>query len=205
MLIQPRYDAPTSAHVDAFVDAHILATLVTVGDDGTPHVGFYPFVRRGDGFELHLALGDPQLDDLRARPRCSVAFHRPLAFVPSHWTDHQDARHADTFHQSALFEGAADVVDDPDAVAAHMTVLLGRYQPEGGHRPFATGDDGFYAASYRRLAVVRVRVDAARTKFKVGQLMKASARENVADSLRTRGEGRDAEAAALSDEMAAPR
>jgi transcriptional regulator len=200
MLSHPQYEAPSRADADAFVDAQLLATLVTVAADGTPHVGYFPFVRTADGVELHLARPDEQLADLRTRPRCTIAFHRPLAFVPSHWTDAEDARHADSFHQSAVLEGEATVVDDPDAVAAHMTALLARYQPEGAHRPLAAGD-ALYARSYAKLAVVRVRIDRFRTKFKVGQQMAAAARAGVAERLRERGGEHDAEAATLSDAL----
>jgi hypothetical protein len=38
--------------LDRFVASQTLGRLVTVGDDGTPHIGLYPFLRDGDRVEL---------------------------------------------------------------------------------------------------------------------------------------------------------
>ena len=45
-------DIPT-AQVDAFVEAQELGRLISVGGDGTPHVGLYPFVRGERTIEPH--------------------------------------------------------------------------------------------------------------------------------------------------------
>jgi nitroimidazol reductase NimA-like FMN-containing flavoprotein (pyridoxamine 5'-phosphate oxidase superfamily) len=62
-------DAPPE-DVERFVQAQELGRLVTVGADGTPHVGLYPFVAAGGHVDLHLVRSDEQVADLRERPRC---------------------------------------------------------------------------------------------------------------------------------------
>jgi hypothetical protein len=57
MIFHHYYAQVPPAEIDRFVASQELGRLVTVGADGTPHVGLYPFVRQGAVVDLHLVLG----------------------------------------------------------------------------------------------------------------------------------------------------
>src|SRR5207237_488998 len=63
------YTNVPAAEIDRFVRAQELGRLVTVGADGTPHLGLYPFTYDGEAFEIHLVRSDEQIADLAARRR----------------------------------------------------------------------------------------------------------------------------------------
>jgi transcriptional regulator len=195
MIHYPEYsDVPPEA-VDAFVHETELARLVTVADDGTPHIGLYPFVYDGERVELHLHRADEQLADVAARPRCVFEVSDPLAVVPSYWLDPENAVMATAYHRTVVFACDAAVSFDPDALAAQQARLMARYQPEGGFRELAARDP-LYAGNLGRIAAVTLLVRERRIKWKLGQNRGPDVRAKVAEALRERGRPGDARAAA---------
>jgi predicted FMN-binding regulatory protein PaiB len=180
--------------VDAFVDAQELGRLITVGADGTPHIGLYPFVRSEGTVDLHLVREDEIAVDLRARPRCVFEVDEPLGVIPSYWVHAEYGGSATAYHRTVIFECTASVVDDPAAVAAQQQRLMARYQPEGGFRAIDP-DDPLYRSALRQLAAVRLTVERVRTKFKLGQNRPAETRRKIVQFLRERGRPNDARAA----------
>jgi uncharacterized protein len=184
-----------AAEVDGFVDAQELGRLITVGADGTPHVGLYPFVRDDKIVDLHVVREDEVAVDLRARPRCVFEVDDPLGVIPSYWVHAEYGGSATAYHRTVIFECSATVVDDPAAVAAQQQRLMSRYQPEGGFRAIDP-DDPLYRGALRQLAAVRLTVERVRTKFKLGQNRPPETRRKVVQFLRERGRPNDARAAA---------
>jgi len=84
MIFHGYYSDVPDAELDRFVDSQELGRLITVGADGTPHVGLYPFVRDGGAVDLHLVQADEQIADLDARPRCVFEVDEALAVIPSY-------------------------------------------------------------------------------------------------------------------------
>jgi predicted FMN-binding regulatory protein PaiB len=183
-----------AAQVDGFVDAQELGRLITVGADGTPHVGLYPFVRSERTVDLHMVREDEVAVDLRARPRCVFEVDEPLGVIPSYWVHAEYGGSATAYHRTVIFECTASVVDDPAAVAAQQQRLMARYQPEGRFRAIDV-DDPLYRGALRQLAAVRLTVERVRTKFKLGQNRPAETRRQVVQFLRERGRPNDARAA----------
>ncbi len=60
MIFHDDYTNVPPAEIDRFVQAQELGRLVTVGADGTPHVGLYPFVGDRERFDIHLVRADEQ-------------------------------------------------------------------------------------------------------------------------------------------------
>jgi uncharacterized protein len=186
-------DIPT-AQVDGFVDAQELGRLITVGADGMPHVGLYPFVRADTIVDLHVVREDEVAVDLRVRPRCLFEVDEPLGVIPSYWVHTEYGGSATAYHRTVIFECTATVVDDPVAVAAQQERLMARYQPEGGFRRIDP-DDPLYRGALGQLAAVRLTVERVRTKFKLGQNRPPETRRKIVQFLRERGRPNDARAA----------
>jgi predicted FMN-binding regulatory protein PaiB len=194
MIFHAYYADVPAAQVDGFVDAQELGRLITVGADGIPHVGLYPFVRSAATVDLHVVREDEVAVDLRARPRCVFEVDEPLGVIPSYWVHAEYGGSATAYHRTVIFECTATVVDDPTAVAAQQQRLMARYQPEGGFRAIDP-DDPLYRGALRQLAAVRLSVERVRTKFKLGQNRPPETRQKIAQFLRERGRPNDARAA----------
>ncbi len=194
MIFHAYYADVPAAQVDGFVDAHELGRLITVGADGIPHVGLYPFVRSAATVDLHVVREDEVAVDLRARPRCVFEVDEPLGVIPSYWVHAEYGGSATAYHRTVIFECTATVLDDPAAVAAQQQRLMARYQPEGGFRAIDP-DDPLYRGALRQLAAVRLSVNRVRTKFKLGQNRPPETREKIVQFLRERGRPNDARAA----------
>lgn len=186
-------DVPADA-VDRFVDAQELGRLISVGEDGTPHVGLYPFVRSAGAVDLHLVREDEVAVDLRARPRCVFELDEVLGVIPSYWVHQEYGGSATAYHRTVIFECVATVLDDPLAVAAQQVRLMARYQPEGGFRAIRP-DDPLYGGALRRLTAVRLDVQGVRTKFKLAQNRPPETRRKIIQLLRERGRPTDGRAA----------
>jgi uncharacterized protein len=180
--------------VDRLVQSQELARLVTVGDDGMPHVGLYPFVYDGKTLDLHLVRSDEQIKDLKARARCVLEVDEVLAVIPSYWVHPEYAGAATAYHRTAIFECEARIEEDPDAVAAQQRRLLARYQPEGGFRPLDPTNP-LYRGAMAQLAAVTLQIARWRAKFKLGQNRPVEARRQVIAELRRRGRPNDGRAA----------
>ena len=186
-------DVPT-ADVDRFVDGQELGRLVTVGADGMPHIGLYPFVRDEATIDLHLVGSDEQIGDLHERPRCVFEVDEVLGVIPSYWVHPEYGGSATAYHRTVIFECLAAVSHDPSAVAAQQVRLLARYQPEGGFRTLSV-DDPLYRGALNKLAAVRLDVQAHRVKFKLGQNRPPATRREIIGHLRKRGRPMDGRAA----------
>lgn len=195
MIFHSEYADVPPAEIDRFVAAQELGRLLTVGGDGMPHVGLYPFVREGDTIDLHLVREDELAADLVERPRCVFEIDEVLAVIPSYWVHPEYGGSATAYHRTVIFECRGTVVQDAAAVAAQQRRLLARYQPEGGYRALDP-DDPLYRGALSRLAAVRLRIERTRVKFKLAQNRSAETRRRVIAELGKRGRPSDARAAA---------
>jgi len=194
MIFHDYYANIPRAEVDRFVESQELCRLVTLGQDGTPHLGLYPFVYDGATLDLHLVRVDEQVQDLKLRPRCLAEVDEVLGVIPSYWVHAQYAGSATAYHRTVIFECNATVIEDPAAVAAQQLRLLARYQPEGGYKPLDPVDP-LYRGALAQLAAVRLEVTRCRPKFKLGQNRPAETRQRLIGELRKRGRPNDRRAA----------
>jgi len=180
--------------VDRFVQSQEMGRLVTMGEDGTPHLGLYNFVYQRISLELHLVRADEQVADLKARPRCLFEVDEILAVIPSHWVHPEYAGSATAYHRTAIFECGGAVAEDPAEVLAQQVRLLAKHQPEGGYRALGV-EDPLYRGALGQLAAVRLQVTAVRAKFKLAQNRPVEARRKIIALLRQRGRPGDGRAA----------
>ena len=95
--------------IDRFIATQEMGRQVTLGEDGTPHVGLYNFVYAPPTLELHLVRTDEQVADLKARSRCAFEVDEVLAVIPSHWVHPEYGGSATSYHRTIIFECAVRV------------------------------------------------------------------------------------------------
>ena len=184
MIYHRFYEAPED-DIAALIANSTAGRLITVGDNGTPHVGVFPFLHPAGRIEVHLAEGDEQLADLRRGSSCVFEIGDLLAYVPSYWEDEHNASGADIYHRTVVVEGTAELASDADTVAEHLRSLLSRYQPEGRYVAVDAGNE-MYARMMQRLTVVRLTIGRLRSKFKLGQQRPVEMRQRIIAELRQR-------------------
>lgn len=194
MIFHDDYANVPPEDVERFVAAQEIGRLVSVGADGTPHIGLYPFVYEPGAFDLHLVREDELAADLKARPRCVFEVDEVLGIVPSYWVHADNAGAATAYHRTVIFECRATVVEDPAAVVAQQRRMLARYQPEGGFRAL-NADDPLYRGMLARLSALRLTVERTRVKFKLAQNRPPESRRKIIAELRKRGRPNDLRAA----------
>jgi predicted FMN-binding regulatory protein PaiB len=186
-------DVPAGAITD-LLRASKLCRLVTIGGEGYPHLGLYPFTFDGapTSFELHLNRKDEQIADLRERSpaRCLLEVDDVLATIPSHWIDKDNAVFATAYHRTVAFECTATLVDDISAIAAQQNRIMARYQPEGQHKP-VDASDPLYTTMLKMLVGIRLEVQKTKVKFKLAQNRDVETRMNLITRLRERGSDLD--------------
>ena len=178
-------DVPANA-VDAFVRAAELGRLVTVGPDGVPHIGLYPFVYLESSIEMHVNRKDEQLADLNARPKCLFEIDEVLGTIPSYWVHPESAVMATAYHRTVIFECEAVVSEDASVLAAQQARIMARYQPQGGFRA-VSADDPLYSGAIAHIAALRLEIRNRRVKFKLGQNRSVQQRAKIVEELRKRG------------------
>jgi predicted FMN-binding regulatory protein PaiB len=184
----------TDEAVDQFVREVPMGRLVTVGADGAPHIGLYPFAIGAEVIELHLNKDDEQLVDLRSNVRCLFEVDEILAVIPSYWVHPENAVMATAYHRTVVFECTGTTSADPEMLAERQNRIMERYQPDGGYRPVSAADP-LYEGMVAMLEVVTLEVVARRAKFKLAQNRTTEVRTHIIDQLRSRGR--------LSDDRAA--
>jgi transcriptional regulator len=194
MIFHDVYTDIPNDDIDRFVSSQVLGRLVTVGDDGTPHIGLYPFFRDGDTIEIHLVRKDEQIHDLKRRPRCLFEVDEVLTVIPSYWVHPESAVSATAYHRTVIFETTAVVSEDAAGIAAQQKRLMARHQPEGKFREIDP-DDPLYKGAIAMIAAITLTVTATRAKWKLAQNRPIEARQRVIEELRRRGGPGDERAA----------
>ncbi len=172
MIFHAYYSEIPGDEIDRFIATQEMGRLVTVSEDGTPHVGLYNFVYAPPAIELHLVRTDEQVADVHP----------------------EYAGSATAYHRTVIFECVGAVAEDPAVVMAQQQRLLAKHQPEGEYRPLSV-DDPLYKGALNHLAAVTLRITACRAKFKLGQNRPVAARKRVIEELRRRDRPNDARAA----------
>lgn len=196
MLIH-RHDAPLDeAEWRAFLAAHDFGELIAPGDGrDLPIVVPTHFVWDGaTEVLLHLARPNPVWEALAERPRAMLSVFGAYTYVPGHWN--QDEYGVPTSYYAAVQLACdAEVVDDPERVAAILERQLGHFQPEGLHAPVTAGDTR-YSKLLPSIRGLRLTVTDVRAKLKFGTNRTAEHRAVIAAKLAERGGPLDLEARA---------
>jgi len=126
------------------VDECGYAALGTVNADGTPYCVPLTIVREGENIYFHCALAGQKLDNLRRQPRVSLCCVSRARAV-------QETLSID--YASAVVEGLAEEVTDPEEKAHALRILCARYAPENGE-----GAENCIRRDTQKTGIVRIRI-----------------------------------------------
>jgi len=190
----PAFAVDDDVVIDAFVDAHPFALIVSNGADG-PVITHAPVLRDADGrLSCHLARPNPHCDLLAAGAPTTVVFSGAHGYISPRW--YAAAHAVPTWNYTAVHVTATpSEMADGAALRASMDAMLTRFEPEEDIRGIVT--DRTIDGMLRGIRGFELRVEGRAGKFKLSQNRSPADREGVLAAL----DAGDDEARALARAM----
>jgi transcriptional regulator len=179
-------DAGTEDEWRSFLAAHAFGELVAAGR-GRDVAVVVPtqFVLAGDEVLIHLVKANPVWKALEENPHVVLCVSGDWAYIPSSWKVIGDEDPTmgipTTYYASVQLTGVAEVVAEPEDVAAVLRAQLADLQPD-----VAVVDPTEHGNKLRAIQAMRIRITAVRSKFKYGGNVDAAHRLAVAERLADR-------------------
>ena len=194
MYVPPAFREDRRAAHEALIDACPLALLVTAGPKG-PLADPVPMMRAGGVLQAHLALANPQVEQLRAAEAAGrevlAVFQGPQGYISPSWyaakRDH--GRVVPTWNYLVVqVRGVPRVIDDPAWLRGQVGALTDRHEA-GMPAPWAVSDapDAFVAAQLRAIVGLELPLANITAKWKASQNRSAADREGVIAALGAAG------------------
>lgn len=188
----PRFNVMPDAQVGAFLRAHPVGQLVTVGVDGVPDATLLPILFDSDGATnrvvAHIARSNDQWRRIVSGSPALVVVTGADAYVSPSWyaSTAEHGRVVPTWNYSAVhLSGPITVHDDVDWVRAAVTRLTELHE---GRRaaPWAVSDapEKFVAGQLRAIVGLEVTVEKVEAKAKMSQNRSDDDRSGVMAGLR---------------------
>ncbi len=146
--------------------------LGTIGRDGYPMVKPVNFAYHDGKVYFHTAREGEKIEDIRRDSRVCFEVDLPIALVKSKG----NPCGAEYLYRSVIIRGRAQVLEDDTERLRGLTLLMRKYQPEGGYGEFP-------AEKFRITGVVRINVEEMTGKEDLG---KGQLREAVLRALEER-------------------
>lgn len=141
MYIPKLYEVTDSAVIEAFIQAHAFAILVSTGADGAPVATHLPLElvvkpqgeRRERYLQGHLARPNPQWRGLNPTQSVLAIFHGPHAYISPRWYDHPNVP---TWNYLTVHVyGRPRLIEDRDELYGLLKRLVDRYEAQSGATP----------------------------------------------------------------------
>jgi transcriptional regulator len=195
-----------TAEAHALMRARPFATLVTGGSDGLMATHL-PTVLKTDAagplgrIECHVARPNPQWRTFAPEAEALMIFQGPEAYIRPSWypTKAEHDKVVPTWNYAVVHAyGRLEAVPDAAWLLAHVSELT-RQQEAPYEMPWATSDapETYLAAMARGIVGLRLAITRLEAKSKMSQNREARDRAGVIEGLGRRGQGEDAETAAL--------
>ena len=118
---------------------------------------------------------------LKRNSKVGFEVDRNLEFLPSYFSDPEDASLADTLYISVIIKGEATLVEDKKEKVLALNGLMKKYQPEGRYKPMREDMDVLDAT-----AVIKIIPKEMNGKYKIGQNMDKDKKLELAQKIRDR-------------------
>jgi uncharacterized protein len=182
--------------INQFLTGMSFGFLATEGDDGYPHLTPLNFAYCNGHIYFHGARAGQKMRELAAKKQVSFAVAKEYAIIPSYYSDPKLACPATAYFKSVHIRGTAEPIEDLNEKAEALTALMEKLQPEGGYTLISPKDPA-YRPELKAVSVVRLTMDEITAKFKFGQNLEETRREEIRGKLTERGGALDAETAEL--------
>ena len=149
-----------------FLDEESTGRISSIDKDGFPQIIPMNFVFLDNSVYMHSHIRGEKIENIKRNSKVGFEVDRNLEFLPSYFSDPDDASLADTLYISVVIKGEAILVEDKKEKVLALNGLMKKYQPEGRYIPMRDDMDVLDAT-----AVIKVTPKEMNGKYKIGQNM----------------------------------
>ena len=149
-----------------FLNEEQTGRISSIDENGYPQIIPMNFVLINNIVYMHSHIRGEKLNNIKRNSKVGFEVDRNLEFLPSYFSDPDDASLADTLYISVVIKGEAVLVEDRKEKVLALNGLMEKYQPEGQYTPMREDMDVLDAT-----AVIKVTSKKMNGKYKIGQNM----------------------------------
>ena len=149
-----------------FLSEESTGRISSIDKEGFPQIIPMNFVFLDNSVYMHSHIRGEKIENIKRNSKVGFEVDRNLEFLPSYFSDPDDASLADTLYISVVMKGEAILVEDKEEKVLALNGLMEKYQPEGRYTPMREDMDVLDAT-----AVIKVTPKEMNGKYKIGQNM----------------------------------
>jgi len=161
-----------------FLNQESTGRIGSVDENGFPQIIPMNFVFLEDSIYMHSHVKGEKIDNIKRNSKVGFEVDKNLEFLPSYFSDPDDASLADTFYISVVIKGEASLIEDNDEKILALNGLMKKYQPEGKYLPMKAD-----MPVLDHTAVIKVMPKEMNGKYKIGQNMNKEERMDIANKI----------------------
>jgi hypothetical protein len=173
-----RLEIKSRERIIEFLNREHVGRICSIDKDGFPQIIPMNFVFLNDAIYMHSHTRGEKLDNIRNNNKVGFEVDRELEFLPSYFTHPTDASQADTLYISVVIKGTGIIVSDRSEKTLALNGLMEKYQPEGGYEKI-TPD----MRVVDEVAIIKVIPSTMRGKYKIGQHLDKTIRNELAKKI----------------------
>ena len=164
-----------------FLNEEDTGRISSIDEQGFPQIIPMNFVFLNDSVYMHSHIRGEKIENIKRNSKVGFEVDRNLEFLPSYFSDPEDASLADTLYISVVIKGEAVLVENNEEKVLALNGLMKKYQPEGRYKPMDKDMDVLDAT-----AVIKVIQKEMNGKYKIGQNMSKEEKIDLANKIKDR-------------------
>ena len=161
--------------IKEFLNNESTGHIASLDENGYPQIIPMNFIFNDNVIYMHSHTRGEKLQNIQKNDKVGFEVDKNLEFLPSYFSDPNDASLADTFYISIVIKGKATIVTDKNEKTLALNGLMEKYQPEGGYEPINAQMNVL-----DEVAVIKIIPNSIRGKYKIGQNLKNDAKIKLA-------------------------
>ncbi len=164
-----------------FLNEEGTGRISSIDEQGFPQIIPMNFVFLNDSVYMHSHIRGEKIENIKRNSKVGFEVDRNLEFLPSYFSDPEDASLADTLYISVVIKGEALLVENNEEKVLALNGLMKKYQPEGRYKPMDKDMDVLDAT-----AVIKIIPKEMNGKYKIGQNMSKEEKIDLANKIKDR-------------------
>ena len=164
-----------------FLNEENTGRISSIDEQGFPQIIPMNFVFLNDSVYMHSHIRGEKIENIKRNSKVGFEVDRNLEFLPSYFSDPEDASLADTLYISVVIKGEAVLVENNEEKVLALNGLMKKYQPEGRYKPMDKDMDVLDAT-----AVIKIIPKEMNGKYKIGQNMSKEEKIDLANKIKDR-------------------
>ena len=164
-----------------FLNNENTGRISSIDKEGFPQIIPMNFVFLNNAVYMHSHIKGEKIENIKRNSKVGFEVDKNLEFLPSYFSDPEDASLADTLYISVVIKGEAILVEDKEEKVLALNGLMEKYQPEGQYKPMREDMDVLDAT-----AVIKIMPKEMKGKYKIGQNMSKDEKIELAQKIKNR-------------------